>query len=99
MLLLLVIFLTDYDLGNSQVDSLPVRLVSNLSGVGRVEIYHLGAWGTVCDDRWDNSAASVVCRQLGFFGGITVKDAFGSADGRIWLSDVRCRSVLELKFS
>ena len=44
-----------------------VRLVGgNGSHEGRLELNYNGVWGTVCDDRFSNEAATVVCRSLGF---------------------------------
>ncbi|XP_044056351.1 galectin-3-binding protein A-like [Siniperca chuatsi] len=59
---------------------------------GRVEIFHDGAWGSVCDDDWDINDAHIVCRQLQFPGATEAlaSSAFGNGDGNIWMDNLGC---------
>ena len=57
-----------------------------------MEIFHNGAWGTVCDNDWDIKDARVVCRQLGFPDVVSApaNARFGPGSGQIWLDNVGC---------
>ena len=72
---------------------LTIRLVNGtLPNEGRVELFHGGNWGTVCDDDWDIKDANVVCKMLGYPSALRVSRLmeFGEGTGKIILDDVNC---------
>ena len=70
-----------------------VRLVGgDTPNIGRVEVFLLGQWGTVCSYRWNLADATVVCHELGYLGAVEAprSAAFGAGSGPSWYSNVRC---------
>ena len=59
---------------------------------GRVEVYHEGQWGTICDHWWDSTEAQVLCRQVGCGTALTAKSKafFGEGLSQIWLEMLKC---------
>lgn len=50
---------------------------------GRIELFHQGEWGTICDDDFSIFNANVLCRQLGFVSatGWTHSAKYGKGQG------------------
>ena len=92
------------DTENDTAEEGSVRLVGGATPLeGRVEIFLLGQWGTVCssyryyyyqhsDVFWDFADATVVCHQLGYLRavGAPTSAAFGAGTGPSWYSNVGC---------
>uniref|UniRef100_A0A8C3FJ47 SRCR domain-containing protein n=1 Tax=Chrysemys picta bellii TaxID=8478 RepID=A0A8C3FJ47_CHRPI len=62
---------------------------------GRVEIQGLGAWGTLCDSRWDLPDANVLCHQLdcGFAESVPEGGYFGKGTGSVWTDTFHCKGT------
>ena len=66
-----------------------------MSSEGRVEVYHSGSWGTICDDYFDLRDARVVCHQLGYPEALEAvptssRQDWGRGTGQIWMDNLRC---------
>lgn len=74
-----------------------IRLVGGPSGMeGRLQVFHAGAWGEVCDDYFDGYytayygySTTTVCQQLGYEGG-TFLSTYDAPGDTFVLDDVNC---------
>ncbi|XP_048590016.1 hemicentin-1 isoform X1 [Nematostella vectensis] len=78
--------------GNVTVIVKGVQIKLSHGSYGRVEVFHNGQWGTVCDDNWTIKEGRVVCRWLGYRSVVSVHTGahHGQGSGPIWLDDVHC---------
>uniref|UniRef100_A0ABM5EMH7 Scavenger receptor cysteine-rich domain-containing group B protein n=1 Tax=Pogona vitticeps TaxID=103695 RepID=A0ABM5EMH7_9SAUR len=60
---------------------------------GRVELFYLSQWGTVCDDAWDIKDVKVVCQQLGCGRALAASGEarYGPGAGYIFLDNLKCK--------
>ena len=87
-----VIYCVDITVNDTAAEG-TLRLVGGTTQTeGRVEIFLLGNWGTVCDISWDIVDATVVCHQLGYLEalGANTSAAFGAGSGPSWYRYVAC---------
>ena len=78
---------------NDTAEEGTIRLMGGATPAeGRVVIFLLGHWGTICDSGWDSVDATVVCHQLGYLGAVGAPGsaAFGAGSGPSWFSGVSC---------
>ncbi|XP_062577315.1 deleted in malignant brain tumors 1 protein-like [Saccostrea cucullata] len=70
-----------------------VRIVNGSSpDEGQVEVYINDHWQSVCDIGWDKREAEVVCKSIGYSGGVPAPSStFGEKNNQVWmLGDVYC---------
>lgn len=57
---------------------------------GRVEVYHSGQWGKVCNNNWRNEEAAVVCKELGCGSPKKSQESFNFGDSGLRGYTSRC---------
>lgn len=84
---------TDCMNGEIRLTGLREEYANENTTAGRVEVCNFNKWGTVCDDRWGQEDARVVCRQLGHVaeGAEVLSDVrFTNGAGEVWFQDFMC---------
>ncbi len=66
-----------------------LRLVGDVPEEGRLEIFHSGHWGTICDDDFRARIGQVACRQMGYSGFLNESRGW-AGEGEIWMDELRC---------
>ena len=78
----------------SSVLQLHVMLIGESPHKGRVEVIYNGRHGSICDIRFDENEAKVVCRMLGYTSGYSVCcGRLGKGRGEIMIGSVSCTGV------
>uniref|UniRef100_A0A1X7ULL6 Deleted in malignant brain tumors 1 protein n=1 Tax=Amphimedon queenslandica TaxID=400682 RepID=A0A1X7ULL6_AMPQE len=70
-----------------------IRLKDGASAAsGRIELCHEGTWGTICSDFWDNTDASVLCKQMGYspYGAIVLHNYYFEREWPHHIIDINC---------
>ncbi|GFR68567.1 neurotrypsin [Elysia marginata] len=63
---------------------------------GRIEIYHKGRWGALCQRDISHEEADMICRHLGFPGGISAgAGRFGAGAGVSWNINASCLATAQ----
>ena len=70
-----------------------LRLVGGDGSYGRLQVYHDGQWGLVCEGNFGREEAQVACRQLGFADGEEGFGGAGSGGLPFWLKGVQCQGT------
>ncbi len=65
--------------------------LADMGHEGRLEIYHAGEWGGICDDFWGIADARVACKELGYPGATeALRELTRPTPAPIWLDSVNC---------
>ncbi|XP_068245938.1 neurotrypsin-like isoform X2 [Palaemon carinicauda] len=79
--------------GTFRLDSSIATKLPGNSVAGTVHMKYNNTWSTICDDLFDEREAKVICRNLGYEGGMSVsftRAYFGEGFGIIGADDLQC---------
>lgn len=70
-------------------DGVQFRIKDNKKS-GPLEVKFNGEWGRICDRRWGDDDAKVICKQLGYIDGRAGKGDAIRSTTHVWIDYVDC---------